>query len=361
MNDKPEVPRSKLDQPATRRGFLKASAASLAAIPMWQAIPRISLAGEASPADNSKRLFEFVQINDTHVQSPLSVAGDVKPPKTYARANDKFTWWVDAVNREPRPDFIVAIGDLVHGGRLDRLPGDFDQLKQLLKPLAPPLYTTLGNHEVVQQEGNLEYEAAYRKMFGDDRVSYTFEHGGFLFIMLNNAGAAVVKEDVIHARNAWLRGVLEKNTTKEKILCCHIPIIAVRDEKTLAESFGFATFHAHDAELLDLVDSHASSILAVLSGHLHLTGYAMRNGVPHVSIAGTASYPSDFARFVVFDNKIEMNVHQLPTELSSAAPSLHGKPRHEHDFTDDTHATADEYKRGRSDERRLTIPRKRTA
>ena len=328
---------------------------------MWQAIPRIGSASEALETDNFNRLFEFVQINDTHVQSPLGVAGELKPPHTYARANDKFTWWVDTVNCQPQPDFIVAIGDLVHGGRLDRLPGDFDQLKQLLKPLEPPLYTTLGNHEVVQNEGNPEYERAYRKMFGDNRVSYTFEHGGILFIMLNNAGATAVKDKVIHARNAWLRGVLEKNTAKEKIICCHIPIVAVRNEKTLAKSFGFKSFHAHDAELLDLVDSHANSIIAVLSGHLHLTGFVMRTGVHHISIAGTASYPSDYARFAVFDNKIEMNVHQLPKDLNSAAPSIHGKTRHGRDFTDDTHPTADEYERGRSGERRLTIPRMRIA
>ena len=53
-------------------------------------------------------------------------------------------------------------------------------------------------------------------MFGDDRVSYTFEHGGILFIMLNNAGATAVKDKVIHARNAWLRDVLEKNPNKGK-------------------------------------------------------------------------------------------------------------------------------------------------
>ena len=63
----------------------------------------------------------------------------------------------------------------------------------------------------------------------------------------------------------------------------------------------------------------------------------------------------------MYDNKIEMNVHQLPKELSSAAPSIHGKARHKYDFTDNTHKTADEYERGRQDERQLTIPRKRIA
>ena len=274
--------------------------------------------GQRSIADGQLQPTVRIRPNQRH---PHPVARSERQPTTnrshtYARANDKFNWWVDAVNRQPQPDFIVAIGDLIHGGRLDRLPVDFDLLKQLLKPLQPPLYPTLGNHEVVQNEGNPEYERPYRKMFGDDRVSYTFEHGGILFIMLNNAGAATVKDKVIHARNAWLRDVLEKNPKKEKILCCHIPIVAVRDEKTLAESFGFVSFHAHDPELLDLVDSHANSILAVLSGHLHLTGYVERKGVHHIDIAGTASYPTDYARFAVYDNKIEMNVHQLPKELS---------------------------------------------
>jgi len=336
---------------ASRRAFLKASTAGVAAISAWQSIPTISLAHEAGPTPR----FSFVQLNDTHVQRRLSEKDNTPELRTYVRANEKLSWWVEAVNRQPRPDFVLGIGDLIHGNRLDRLAVDLEVFQELMQPLRVPFYPNLGNHEVVQQEGSPEYEGPYRKVFGDNRVNYTFEFGGLLFIMLNNAGAALVSSDIIHARNQWLRKVLKDNPSKQKIIGCHIPIIPLRQEQVLAKSFGFVSYQAHDRELLDLVDTHADSIVAVLSGHLHLTGYVERRGVHHISVAGTASYPSDYARYSVYDDRIEMEVCQLPRDLATAHPSIHGKPSHEMDFTDPGHKTADEYQIGRRDERRVTI------
>ena len=335
-----------------RRAFLRESSAGIAAASAWQAIPAVARAVEAIPTAPQ---FTFVQLNDTHVQKPLSGKDDTPDLRTYVRANDKLAWWVEAVNRAPRPDFVLGIGDLIHGCRLDRLAVDLAVFQELMRPLRVPFYPNLGNHEVVQEEGNPLYEQPYRKIFGGRRVNYTFKHGSLLFIMLNNAGAAVAKADVIHARNEWLRKVLEANPTKQKIIGCHIPIIPLRQEAVLAKSFGFISYAAQDRELLGLVDRHAASIVAVLSGHLHLTGYVVRRGVHHISVAGTASYPSDYARYKVFDDRIEMEVCQLPRELAIAHPSIHGKGQHAAEFTDAAHKTADEYQIGRSDERRLTI------
>ena len=336
---------------ASRRAFLKASTAGITAISAWEAIPTISRARGAIAAPR----FTFVQLNDTHVQKPLSAKDDTPELRTYARANEKLSWWVEAVNRKPCPDFVLGIGDLIHGGRLDRLAVDLEEFQQLVRPLRVPLYPNLGNHEVVQQEGNSLYEGPYRKIFGDHRVNYMFEFGGLLFIMLNNAGATVVSPNIIHARNQWFRKVLEDNPTKQKIIGCHIPIIPLRQENVLAKSFGFVSYQSHDPELLDLVHTHSDSIAAVLSGHLHLTGYVKRRGVHHISVAGTASYPSDYARYAVYDERIDMEVCQLPRALATAHGSIHGKPRHTTDFTDAVHKTADEYQIGRRDERRLTI------
>lgn len=332
----------------SRRNVLKYSA-SVAAAAIWRPIPR-----SWAVVNEDRPQFSFVQLNDTHVQSPL-VAPDPNL-ETYARANDKLRWCVEEINRAPQPDFVLFIGDLIHGERLDRLALDLGTFQELTKPLVPKIYPTLGNHEVVQQEGDPKHEQPYRQVFGDDRVNYTFEHGEMLFVMLNNSGATVVSPEVIRKRNAWLRDVLEKHPDQKKIIGCHIPIVPVREEAILAKSFGFGSYQCHDKELLELVDAHSQTILAVLSGHLHLTGYVLRNGVHHISIAGTASYPSDFARFAVHEDRIEMTVCQLPPELAKSYPSIHGKPRFATDFTDSHHTTSDEYQIGRTDERRLTIP-----
>ena len=330
----------------TRRAFLPALGIA-AGGGVWRSIP----AGGASKPEAKPRL-TFVQINDLHVQEPGT---DIKG---YKSANEKAQWVVQEINRQP-PDFVLGIGDLIHGQRLEQLPKDLAVFRELIKPLQVPFYPTMGNHEDVQREGDPVYEKAYRDVFGDQRVSYTFEAGGVRFIMLNNSGATGASPEIIRKRNAWLRDVLKTHPGDPKILGCHIPIVPVRDEPVLARSFGFRSYIAHDPELLALVDEHADSIIAVLSGHLHLTGQVERKGVRHISICGTASYPSDFARYQVFDDRIVMQVSQLPRALAQTTTSLHGQPRHKTDFTDAAHENAELYKAGRSEERSLTIWRKR--
>jgi 3',5'-cyclic AMP phosphodiesterase CpdA len=337
-----------------RRSFLRTVGVSVAGGALAAgACQPILATGSAEGPQTPK--FRFVQCNDTHVQSPLRDC-DGPQLQTYARANEKLQWCVETLNRELKPDFVLGLGDLIHGERLDRLPLDLEQFQTLTKSLQAPLYPTPGNHETVQQEGHPDYERAYRAVFGDDRVHYTFEHGGVRFILFNNGGAVVVGPQVVRARNDWLRQTLAKYPGQPKVLGCHIPVLPIRQESVLAKSFGFRSYQAHDPELLEVIDAHAASVVAVLSGHLHLTGCVIRKGVHHISISGTASYPSNFASFDVYEDRIEMRVQQLPAELAASSPSIHGRPRHPQDYLDEDHATAEAYQAGRPDERNLTIP-----
>ncbi len=170
--------------------------------------------------------------------------------------------------------------------------------------------------------------------------------------MLNDSGAPMSNsKEVGQRRNEWLRGVLEESAGVAKIICCHIPLIPIREEPVLAKSFGFVSYTAKDAQLLRLVDEHAESIVAVLSGHLHLTGMVLRKGVHYVSLSGTASYPCDFASFDVYADRIRMRVHSLPKELQTPDTNIHGARRHKVDYTDAAHLTAESYVRGNPDER----------
>lgn len=346
MHNSPMHKRPESGPGLTRRAFLPALGAVVGGC-VWQPIP---IAAATKP--DAKPRLTFVQINDLHVQEPGT---DIKG---YKSANEKAQWVVQEINRQP-PDFVLGIGDMIHGQRLEQLPKDLAIFREIIKPLQVPFYPAMGNHEVVQREGDPVYEKAYRDVFGEQRVSYTFEAGGVRFILLNNSGATGASPEIIGKRNAWLREVLTAHPGQPKILGCHIPIVPVRDEPVLAKSFGFGSYTARDPELLALVDEHADSIIAVLSGHLHLTGQVERKGVRHISICGTASYPSDFARYQVFDDRIVMQVSQLPAALAETTTSLHGQPRHKMDFTDAIHETAELYKMGRSEERNLTLWRKK--
>ena len=119
--------------------------------------------------------------------------------------------------------------------------------------------------------------------------------------------------------------MLAKYPAQPKVLGCHIPVVPIRQEPVLAKSFGFRSYQAHDPELLEVIDAHAATIVAVLSGHLHLTGCVQRKGVHHISISGTASYPSNFARFDVYDKRIEMRSPAV-ARRTGGVESQHSRP-----------------------------------
>lgn len=330
---------------------LRAHAACVAVLAV--AMLAVCVAGCAAPAVGSRApLFSFLQLNDTHVDADAGKDG-------YEKANEKARWLIEAAasgRQCARPDFVVGVGDLIHGERVENLAPDLRLLREMLKPLRVPFYPVVGNHEVVQQEGSAKHEQAYRETFGDERVNYTFMHGGILFIALNNSGACCVAPAVVRARNDWFRRELERAPGVPKIILCHIPLVPLRDEAVLAKSFGFRSYMDHDGGTLKLVEAHSDSVIAVLSGHLHLTGVARRKGIVHISIAGTASYPCDYALYRVFADRIEAGVRQLPSHLVTPKTNIHGHPRHPRDFVDASHKTPRQYVAGRPDERVFTVP-----
>jgi predicted MPP superfamily phosphohydrolase len=303
---------------------------------------------------DEKPSFRFAQVNDLHVQATEPAVQSAQQ-QTYKQANEKARWAVEAINGAVLPpcDFVVGGGDLINGEGLKRLEPDLRALRAILKPLRCPFYPVVGNHEVVQQERSPQYLQPFRDAFGRDRTDYTFTHGGILFVALNNSGAP--SAEAAKQRNQWLRDVLSEGRGQPKIILCHIPLIPLRDEATLAKSFGFTSYRDHDPGTLKLIEEHHDTVIAVLSGHLHLTGMKRHQGIFHISIAGTASYPCDIANYDVYPDRIEVVVKQLPERLAKAEASIHGKERHGRDFTDGEHRTPEEYQIGRADERRFTI------
>lgn len=299
----------------------------------------------------------FVQWNDTHVDSKDA---------DYRLANEKMDCLVSSLNAEtyfPVPDFVIGIGDLItgEGSGIPKFEADYAMIKTKLARLKCPFYPVVGNHEVCQQEGNAEFEAPYTATFGTGRVNYTFEAGGILFVVFNDSGApGSNKSEVGQARRNWLRGVLEASPNVPKILCCHIPLIPMREEPVLRESFHWNSPWAQDDEMLKLVDAHSDEIVAVLTAHLHLTGAVQRNGIWHVVTSGSASYPHDFAYYQVFGDRIHVEMFSLPAELQTPDTDTHGKtcPLHKIDYTDNAHLTHETYLKGSAAERVFDIPMK---
>jgi hypothetical protein len=327
----------------------------------------VALLGAVSPTsvfaqeNRKKPLYTFLQLNDTHLDGPINSRG------VYAWANARLKWFVEEMNREGgvRPLFILYLGDMIHQARQDIAKAMVELEREVLNKIPFMILPCLGNHENRQRQGCPVANEPYIKTFGQGRVDYVFKRGPLQFIVFDNSGmpprptiGMIEEHERLRVeRLKWLEPILAADPSQPRFICSHIPLACVREEKILAKSFGFPSYYAHDAELLELLSRYNKSILGALSGHLHLTGVAMVDGIRHINISGLASYPHDYGIFDVYTDRVEVRIESAPEDMHQPyASNIHCSRRHGIDYTDAQHPTHELYVRGNPDERQFTIP-----
>ena len=305
----------------------------------------------------STRRCRFFQWNDLHVHNfdvPGRSAG-------YPGCNEKAAWAAaaarGAVPGIAPPDFIAGIGDLIDG----EIPDHSDDFRyfarQVLAGLQAPVLPALGNHENRQGEGVPASYRAYDAFWGPGWRNYLFTAGGIAFIVVDSSGAHRAPDAVTAARLTFVERALARAAGLPILLLTHVPLVALRREEALVPSFGFSSWRNLDPGLLALVNRHAARIIAVLTGHLHMTGVRQMDGIYHITPSGTAGYPADFASYDVFADRIEVRMHRAPDHLhgDAAGGDIHGVRRHGVDFTDADHPDHERYVSGNPEERHFAI------
>ncbi len=190
----------------------------------------------------------LAQITDTHILAP----GE----KQFVDNNAMLAKAIESLNSEnPRPDAVVATGDLTNWG----YPEQYTELAKLASALEIPFFPMVGNHD----------DRALMKQTFPDMAWADGEHAswvldiedttliGFDSIDPGQNGAAFDDE-----RGAWLDSTLS-STTKPVILAMHHPpfttSIAWMDEQ------GFRDVD----DLRAVIADHSSRIIRILSGHFH--------------------------------------------------------------------------------------------
>lgn len=212
----------------------------------------------------------IAQISDTHIRSDGRLA---------YRKVDTAAYLVRCVDRlramAPRPDVVLATGDLVDAGR----PDEYARLRALLAPLPMPVFVIPGNHDDRE---------AMRRAFADH--SY-LPRTGFLQYVIEGYPLRLVALDTLvpgenggllcEERLAWIAARLEEAPDQPTVIFMHHPPfltgITQMDRQGLA----------NPAALGMLIRQHPQ-VEAVLCGHLHRPIHVRWAG----TVASTAPSPA---------------------------------------------------------------------
>jgi 3',5'-cyclic AMP phosphodiesterase CpdA len=176
---------------------------------------------------------------------------------------------------DPRPDLVIASGDLADEG----LPEEYARLRALLEPLPIPYYLLMGNHDE---------RSALRAAFpdhrylgtGDGPVQYVID--GPLRIVVADTTAPGIHSGVLdRQRLAWIDATLGSATDRPAMLVLHHPPFATGISALDAQPYPGA------AELGAIVRRH-THVERVACGHLHRPILTRWHGTIAMTVPSTA-------------------------------------------------------------------------
>lgn len=224
--------------------------------------------------------FSFAFLTDIHMNASL--------------ASNSAAGFRQAIGRAETTgaDFILTGGDNVD---VDGIKADRKELAHQLyhdyKAIAEasrlPFYYTIGNHDRYWAEGaesELGNSGLFQSYFGD--TYYSFEHKGWLFIVLNSVQTCEGKYCVDEEQKQWLADLLAQTPADQPIIVStHVPFLSLY-YPVLEGRYTDADTFVNQKQIFDLFSDHELKL--VLQGHQHLYEEIKVKGVQFIT-AGAVS------------------------------------------------------------------------
>ena len=171
-------------------------------------------------------------------------------------------------------DFIISGGDNVDVDgmkkeRREEATQLYKDYKKVVDDSAVKWYLTIGNHDRFwddSQPHNTYGDALFSSFFGE--TYYSFNHKGWLFIVLNTTQICNGKYCIDDVQQKWLTNLLDRTPADQPIvISTHVPFLSLyypvlEGRYTDSDTFG------NQKEVFDMFANH--NLRLVLQGHQHL-------------------------------------------------------------------------------------------
>lgn len=265
-------------QPACR--FL-----TLILICMITALPPVG----ARAADDPQPSFAFGVMADVQYGDK-----DTSGKRHYRAALEKLDECVLQLNQHELL-FTIQLGDIIDGNESpEKTVADLDRVLIGFSKLKSPLFHVVGNHCMNAGADVLHDRLNLKSFYYDFTLPET---RGWRFIVLdgNDAGYGVLGEDQLR----WLEKKLAmaRQNGERVIMFNHFALLKAAAARHRMKE---------PKPVLKRIDD-AGCVVACFAGHDHAGGYALHNGVHHVTVKGIVEAPEQnaFAVIRVFPNKLE--------------------------------------------------------
>ena len=213
------------------------------------------------------------------------------------------------------PDFIIHCGDFTHLGDVQSFQFGVD----IMNRMSCPYYIILGNHDA-EQKG---IRNLIRPLIENDNGNFYYSRqlAGIRFIFIDSAFWVSKDGKEYNYKNPhfvdgddylglgpsqevldWLKHELLRNKTQPTIIVTHVPIYSKQTYPVETLQMGnpkqtfptpyhhFASYSIHDKTINEVI-SKQNNVVAVFSGHWHISDITTVNGVIHCQTGSLMEYP----------------------------------------------------------------------
>ena len=246
---------------------------------------------------NEEKVLHFVHISDTHVSfeheknKAKLKKGSVKVLKTA----------VKQINSLKDIDFVIATGDLINKPKEELLNNFF----QITDALNPPLYVTLGNHDIgvnvpLTKEKLIKrfYERENATSFTNQMSYYSFHPNNKVIVICLDTTSSSFRSRlgrIDHEQLFWFKNQLERNRDKLVIIAMHVSPVDPFNKNRFF-------FDPSKKDFLDMIKSY-KNIIGILTGDYHIARIFKKHKKWFVITPATVRYPGAFREIIITESK----------------------------------------------------------
>jgi predicted phosphodiesterase len=255
--------------------------------------------GGGGTVDQTSHDFTFAVIGDPHI-------GDRGDNDEFCMARSQAAPLLKAAVEQINAhnvDFTIVIGDISNNGKW----GQLLEAKTILRGLNSALFTIPGNHDNHMSDDF----AAYRHIFGKQRVEYSWLWNGFRFVTWN-----CVNQPYEPPLASWspqkieaIRQDLQANANVPTFFISHHQLYSYDPREDPGEPWRHPA--PEGSEQLREVLEQSDNVIMAIAGHIHRPRFRSENGLTAVTVGTAVVYPAQIMLYNVTATQTQSQPMQI--------------------------------------------------